>query len=1023
MPNWTKEQQEAIDKEGKNIIVSAGAGSGKTAVLTARVIRKLKDGVDVNKLLVLTFTNEAAGEMKDRIRKAIKKEPELKNQLDYLDSAYITTFDSYALSIVKKYHYLLGISKNIGIVSSSIINIKKEQILDEIFEKKYNIGDQKFLKLINDFCLKDDQNIKNQILKINNNLEQKYDKKEYLKSYLDTFYNEDYINKLLESYLNTIYEKHQEVKDLYEEILTLEESKKVLEYEENLSSFINSNTYNEIKQTINFDLPKRVKNSKEERSKIKELQDELKKLTIYNTKEEIKETYLSTKDYVSIIIEIINELEGQISKYKKENASYEFIDISKMAIDIIKENKEVNEEIKYYYNEIMVDEYQDTNDIQEIFINQIENNNVYMVGDIKQSIYRFRNANPTIFKNKYITYSKGEKGIKIDLLKNFRSRSEVLEDINKMFNKIMDTFLGGADYSKTHQMVFGNTMYEKENREEINNNLEIYDYNPKDIKGYNKNEIEPFIIAKDIKEKIKNNYMVIDKETSTLRNIKYSDFCIIMDRGTDFDLYKKIFEYEGIPLVAFQDEKLTKSYDIFIIKNLASLIIKIKNNKLDKEFKYYFTSILRSYLYQTPDNKIFEIFEKNTFKEEELYIKSQEISKKIDNISCHEFLEILIKEFNFYEKSLTYHDIDKTLIRILNLKQITSSLEDLGYTPYNLVEYLDKMIKSDEEINYKVNTKDNVSVKIMNIHKSKGLEFPVCYYSGLYREFNTSDIKDKFIYNQKYGITTPYYKEGIGEIFTKYLIKQEYIKEEISEKIRLLYVAVTRAKEKMIFVAPLNSDIYNDETLVNNNIRLKYKSFLDIINTVKDKFDINIKNISQEDIPLTKDYSIFKLKNLTILKDNIKQIKHKQITIPNKPLTETKFSKTTTKLKTKNELENMKHGTKIHYIFETEDFINPKHEEVKKLLKHQEIKNIKEAKIFKEYEFYFKEENESYHGIIDLMLEYQNQIIIIDYKLKDITDENYKKQLQGYKNYIENKTHKSVTTYLYSITQDILKEI
>ena len=141
MPNWTKEQQEAIDKEGKNIIVSAGAGSGKTAVLTARVIRKLKDGVDVNKLLVLTFTNEAAGEMKDRIRKAIKKEPELKNQLDYLDSAYITTFDSYALSIVKKYHYLLGISKNIGIVSSSIINIKKEQILDEIFEKKYNIGD------------------------------------------------------------------------------------------------------------------------------------------------------------------------------------------------------------------------------------------------------------------------------------------------------------------------------------------------------------------------------------------------------------------------------------------------------------------------------------------------------------------------------------------------------------------------------------------------------------------------------------------------------------------------------------------------------------------------------------------------------------------------------------------------------------------------------------------------------------------------------------------------------------------
>ena len=170
MPKWTLEQQEAIDREGKNIIVSAGAGSGKTAVLTARVIRKLKDGIDVNRLLVLTFTNEAAGEMKDRIRKAIKKEESLKDQLDFLDSAYITTFDSYALSIVKKYHYLLNISKNIGIVSSSIINIKKEEFIDIIFEDLYNKEDKDFLSLIDCFCLKDDKEIKKQILKINNNL-------------------------------------------------------------------------------------------------------------------------------------------------------------------------------------------------------------------------------------------------------------------------------------------------------------------------------------------------------------------------------------------------------------------------------------------------------------------------------------------------------------------------------------------------------------------------------------------------------------------------------------------------------------------------------------------------------------------------------------------------------------------------------------------------------------------------------------------------------------------------------------
>ena len=267
MPNWTKEQQEAIDKEGKNIIVSAGAGSGKTAVLTARVIRKLKDGIDVNRLLVLTFTNEAAGEMKDRIRKAIKKEESLSKQLDYLDSAYITTFDSYALSIVKKYHYLLNISKNIGIVSSSIINIKKQEELDQIFEDLYNEENKDFLKLINDFCLKDDKDIKKQILNINNSLEQKYNKQEYLKSYIEDFYNETYINNIIQEYLKEIKETHRKIKNLYEEVLTKEEDKKANEYIEALSKLINSKTYDEIKKNIEVKLPRIVKNTKEEREK------------------------------------------------------------------------------------------------------------------------------------------------------------------------------------------------------------------------------------------------------------------------------------------------------------------------------------------------------------------------------------------------------------------------------------------------------------------------------------------------------------------------------------------------------------------------------------------------------------------------------------------------------------------------------------------------------------------------------------------------------------------------------------
>ena len=198
-----------------------------------------------------------------------------------------------------------------------------------------------------------------------------------------------------------------------------------------------------------------------------------------------------------------------------------------MAIKVVKEKPNIKEELKYTYNEIMVDEYQDTSDLQETFLKLIENNNIYMVGDIKQSIYRFRNANPDIFKQKYEDYKNNINGYKIDLVKNFRSRKEVLNNINEIFNLIMDKEIGGADYEQTHQMVFGNNTYE-ENKEDQNYDLEIYNY--EEDKNYTKEEIEAFIIAQDIKDKIKNKYQVL--KGNQLQDASYEDFCIIMDANT-----------------------------------------------------------------------------------------------------------------------------------------------------------------------------------------------------------------------------------------------------------------------------------------------------------------------------------------------------------------------------------------------------------------------------------------------------------------------------------------------------------
>ena len=1021
MPNWTKEQELAIYKDNSNIIVSAGAGSGKTAVLTARVIRKLKDGVDINKLLVLTFTNEAAGEMKARIRNAISKEPSLKEQLDYIDGAYITTFDSFALSILRKYHYVIGASRNISIIDSSVINIKKEEAIDKIFNELYSVKDSDFLKLIGDFCVKDDSEIKKSILKISNSLDMKLDKSEFLDTYFDKFYDNDYISNLARDYLSKIISIKEEINNLYEKVLSVEESKVCEEYTSSLSSLINSDSYDEIKSNLNISLPRKVE-LKKEKDDIKSLIDSLKELTIYETKDEIVSSYLSTRPYALAIINIIKKLDFEINSYKEKNNSYEFVDVSKMAINIVKNNPSIRDEIKYFYNEIMVDEYQDTNDLQEIFISCIANNNVYMVGDIKQSIYRFRNANPLIFKDKYDNYSTGNNGFKIDLTKNFRSREEVLSDINTIFDKIMDNALGGANYSESHRMVFGLKDYEKENDKDVSNYLSFYNYSLED-KTYSNDEVEAFIIAKDIKSKINSGYKVFDKETKALRNATYDDFCIIMDRGTSFDLYKKIFEFENIPLVMYKDEVLTTSDDILILKNVVGFIIKIKKKEFDTEFKYLFTSIARSYLFEYSDDYIFSCFKNRDFMDNDIFSISKEIVKVLDEISTSDFISLIVDKFSFYKKIVKTNGINGIIVRTLYLKNIVKNLESLGYTPYDLKDYFDKMIDEELDIKYKLNNDVSGSVKIMNIHKSKGLEFPVCYYSGLYKKFNIRDFNDRFMFDNKYGIITPYYKEGIGSVISKTLAKDEYIKEEISEKIRLLYVALTRAREKMIFVCPLDDDIYNDDKLVNINDRLKYRSFLDIVNTIKNEFEGKVKSISDLSF-VTKDYQ--KVKDIKLNNYDSSPLPIKEVSIEYNSLTENKFSKNSNKLLTKEELYIVNKGLDVHYAFEVTDFKNPNFnikygEYVKRFLDNDLFKNVKDAKVFKEYEFMYEENNSKYHGIIDLMLMYKDHVDIIDYKLSNIDDSNYMKQLNGYKNYISEKTGLSINTYLYSIEKDEFK--
>ncbi|MDD4643949.1 MAG: UvrD-helicase domain-containing protein, partial [Bacilli bacterium] len=631
---WTKEQLDAIRKEGTNIIVSAGAGSGKTAVLTERVIRKLKQGVNINKLLVLTFTKAAAHEMKERIRKSLIGDESLKEQLSLLDSSYITTFDSFALSVVKKYHYLLNISSNVAICDSALLKMEKKAIIDNIFDELYMQENPYYLKLISDFCVKDDRSIKEYILKINDKLDMKYDRDIYLDTYISVFFNDLKIETDIKDFIKVIQDRCNSIEQLLDKISFYVESDYYDKLETSLSPLLNSSNYNEYKSNLNINFPRLPNNTddivKAYRDNIKDIIKEINDMCLWDNDLELKDSIIKTKEYIDIIIYIIKEFDKRLKKYKDCKNVYEFNDIANLSIKLIKENDNIKNELKNTFHEILVDEYQDTNDLQEGFVSLISNNNVYMVGDIKQSIYRFRNANPNIFMHKYERYKHSDEGIKIDLNKNFRSRSEVLNNINLIFDSLMDLTLGGADYKKEHRLESGNMLYLNEGKTDQNNNLEIYNYTYDKDLGFKKEELEIFLIANDIRNKIDNHYQVMDKDKGILRTVTYSDFAILLDRSNYFDLYKKIFTYMKIPIIIHKEDSIATTSDILVVKSILKLINYCSRKQFDNDFKYAFMSVGRSFLFEYNDNDLFDYITNDNYKETKLYQKAMKISEKLN---------------------------------------------------------------------------------------------------------------------------------------------------------------------------------------------------------------------------------------------------------------------------------------------------------------------------------------------------------------------------------------------------------
>lgn len=1030
--NWTDEQLDAIMTEGSNVIVSAGAGSGKTAVLSERVLRKVKDGIPVNKLLILTFTNMAAFEMKDRIRKKLKKEG-FNEQVKLIDSSYITTFDSYSLSLVNKYHSYLNLDKNVMICDSTLIDIRRKEILDKIMDSKYKEGSISFSNLIDHFALKDDESLKQSILKINSKLDLKYDKVSFLENYEKNYYSEESIESTVKEYLDNINNIVDKIKELVADMNSLLSGKTLDDFNDKLSGVVNSTTYEELRCALDsFTSPRKNKDYTSDatliKDEIKSYIDTLKDLCIYQSTDKIKEGLLESKDDVLEIVDILLKLDNSFNEVKYREKLFDFNDISHLAIKLVKENKDIREEIKNSFNEILIDEYQDTNDIQEMFISEISNNNVYMVGDIKQSIYRFRNANPYIFKNKYDTYKEDKtKGIKIDLNKNFRSREEVLDNINLIFSSIMDDEIGGANYSLEHKMIFGNKSYIEEGKTNENYNMNIITYEEdKDFKNVIK---EIFIVANDIKRKVESNYQIFDKDEKKIRSVTYSDFAILLDVKKNFDLYKQIFGYLNIPLALYSDTDITLSSDIYVLKNLIKLILLVHDNDYGVMFKYCYTSIARSFLFNKCDEEIFEVFKDNSFKDTDIVLLAKEVSSKVDYLPLKSLFYEIINKFNYEEKILTTTNIlekEKRLEYIINL---LDSLSLNSYTLYDLSFYLETVIDEGLSIKYKPYEESSNSVKIMSIHASKGLEFPICYFANLENGFNQRDLKETISFDNNYGIIIPEVGEEVIPTIRMKLSRIKAKREDISERIRLFYVALTRAKESINIVMPLKEEEALLTTIVSNSKRDKYNSFNSILRSINSLL-LPYTKLDEETV-VTDDYLYEKSNKKLDLKDD--KIIVNNFSIVNQKLESTKFSKSSISLIDKDEDEVMKIGTKVHQILEELDFNNPRLDKinldsfllnkVKKFIDSDLIKNNLNSKFYKEYEFTINSDDEIKKGIIDLIIENDDEIIIVDYKLNNVLDDAYKKQLGGYRDYIKTITNKPIKIYLYSIIGEELIEL
>lgn len=868
---WTNEQLQAIQEKNSNILVAAAAGSGKTAVLVERIIHKIIDEqMDIDKILVVTFTNAAASEMRERILEAIYKKLEenpenvhLQRQIILLNKASICTIHSFCLDVIHNHFYEIDLPSNFKIADTAEIDLLKQEVLDDLFEQKYTENDKNFIELLENYTnYRGDEALQELVLKIYKFIQSSPFPIKWLQEKLELLKIED------KDISQTIWGKLiiQTVDDdIQESIMQLEVTKsKMALYPEmtkfyqtisediiNLQDLQKYNSWDELYiKLLNFNfskwpVDKKVINdlkedSKEIRDKVKKhIKEKTAKLLSCSQEQAVKDLKIITP-ILEKLSNLVTEFTKNFAEKKKEKNCIDFNDIEHFALKILlDENNNPTEVAKKYkekFEEIAIDEYQDSNLVQEAILTSIsKGNNIFMVGDVKQSIYKFRQARPELFLQKYDEYKNKEEkaqedNLKIQLFRNFRSRQNILNITNLVFESIMSKELGDINYNENEYLNYGANYPEPE---EIKNYAGIAELDIIDLKedesitafeGEEDEEeqerveddvLEAKFVANKIQELLNSNYMVFDKKQG-YRKIRPKDIVILLRATSNLSpIYEK--ELSDLELPVFSDTSGTY-LDTVEIQTILS-VLKIIDNPLQD---IPLVVVLRSSICNFTDNDLITIrlTDRNCNFYEAL-IKTRLICEGDLKNKIESFLEKLEK----WKSISQYMPLDEFIwqiyldtgyyqyvgllpngaMRQANLKTLFEKAKQYEKASFkglfNFIQFIDKLKKQNGDLaSAKLIGENEDVIRIMSIHKSKGLEFPVVFLCNSHKKFNMQDLNDNILLHQDIGFG-PTIMDTTRKIkyssIAKDAIKLKMKQETLSEEQRILYVALTRAKEKL----------------------------------------------------------------------------------------------------------------------------------------------------------------------------------------------------------------------------------